>query len=281
MGLRSIRDGHLKVCPKDTDNGLSPYCTLECCAKNRGAYAWEFALQNPQAEFQFLACIGANSSTVASYQAVPYLRTNTDLVTITVGGDNGNAFAQLVKHCVYFRENKNCTAAFANARDVLQYARSNLTYVLNAIRKQAPLAQINVLGYVQFFNASGTHCQNDFLKHVSLENKTEMNSLVRQVNGNSSLAITAWNALYPKSVPAAFIDVDPAFASNRLCDPTPYFQWEIVNFTIPGVAGPCGQGNDVWPWTGVFHPNELGQKAYLNTLSASLRCQSGTFRNEL
>lgn len=262
-----------------SDNGLNN-CTIECCGKNTGAYAYMFANAHPTAKFQNLACSGANSTLVNNTQ-INYLLPDTDMVTITVGGDNGNAFAGLVRHCVYFRNTQLCNDAFANANNVLNYAQSNLTLVLNRIYATAKSSQINVLGYVQFWNdtVDSGKCQWEplsDLRAVSAINKTNMNQLVLKANAISLNTINVWNSVNskdPNFIRARFIDVDPYFRLHRLCDPEPYLKWRAgFQATPPDDSPACGEGNDVWPKTGVFHPNEVGQGVYLNALSASLGC---------
>ena len=92
-------------------------CTTIPCAKNRGAYGWQFKEANALDHFAFFACSGANTITCSQKQ-IARIDPETDLVTINIGGNNGEAFAGVINWCIFFRKQANCSKALSNAQKV-------------------------------------------------------------------------------------------------------------------------------------------------------------------
>ena len=267
-GLRSCEGGRLPICNGTSNN--STQCTTKLCGKNVGAYGWQFNKANAEnfKVFTFLPCSGATTSSCLKKQ-VPYIPLNTDLVTIDIGGNNGNAFARVLT-CVYVIGQVGCARALKNAQDVIKKIAPDLRHLLNQINVAAPTAKVVVLGYVQFWPAVDVpiDCQSNSLRRPTAVQKAKMNQLVVDMNAAIEQAAIQTGCHY--------VDVDKSFEGHRLCEPTPWIQWEL--FGRPGF----GDGDDdgitdpnlnTWN-SGVFHPTFEGQRQYASQLAAATGCKS-------
>lgn len=195
----------------------------------------------------------------------------------------------MVGNCVYdlkyYPKRTNCAAALQNATEVLSTIKPAIKEALYALKNAAPLAKINLLSDIQLW--SGTTSE-DFcygtLGLVPTPTKTQMKSLLTQFSGNVPEAVNDFNVAnsgVSGFADATFVNVDPCFECHRLCDETPFLQWNIIsNVSEPrsleedDFSVMWGPLVEFWPLTGVFHPNYLGQQAYLKALSDSLKCSS-------
>jgi lysophospholipase L1-like esterase len=123
------------------------------CARSPRSYPRLWKDRNTVTTFRFVACSGATTDDVLRDQ-VSALRSGTDLVSITVGG-NDAGFAPTVISCVLAGDSA-CTSAVRLARtyisDVLP-GRLDTTYA--AIRRRAPDARVVVLAYPRLFDTTG------------------------------------------------------------------------------------------------------------------------------
>jgi len=182
----------------------------------------------------FQACSGATTSTVISSQ-LSALGSSTNLVTITIGG-NDAGFATVMEDCaLYFFP---CQSAISTAN---AYIKNSLPGVLNTtyndIRADAPNAQVIVLGYPLLFTAGGATCGIDLL---TSGNEKSLNATGVALDGAIQGAV---------GDRAGFTYVNPqsAFASHEDCSSSPW----LNGVTLPLVAS--------------FHPNIPGE-AELATL---------------
>jgi len=235
------------------------------------------------AQWGFQACSGATTDAVLSVgwhsDPLPQLALNrsrdtrnandlpvdgnTDLVTITIGGNDVN-FADILQFCAF---SNDCTTekyqgkSLANAiTDRLNALGPKLETVYRQIRAQAPHARILVAGYPQLFPASaaeqncGKLAQRDYvtkngnrLQHHSIGfSQTEQNFLRGQA---SRLNQTIADRVARAGVGATFVPVDGQFASHEICGNGG--EW-INAFTF---SLSSRKANDQ-----SFHPNAAGQR---------------------
>lgn len=125
-------------------------------------------------ELTDVSCGGATSESLTERQTPPNgspvppqldaLTAETDLVTLSIGGNDGKAFGTLVTTCVGLalrdRQGAPCAELGKKKRDglgaqVTTLAR-RLGKAVQQIRERAPRARIVMVGYPQMFPASGT-----------------------------------------------------------------------------------------------------------------------------
>lgn len=251
-GLNATNGGELPIdpnCPAD-----SPKCTTSQCAKNTGAYSYQFWNRYQGNTYSFLACSGANTTdAVTQAKKIP---STTSTVTITIGGNDGDAFSEIVHYCVYEHFLGLCDRHLTKARNTINGIATSLQGVYSNITTQAPGATVVVLGYPQFWpNSAVLSCPGDFLKNPSFDQRTQMNNLVLAINSQIKAAVSK---VLPKGI---YADVDAGFQGHRMCEQPTYFNWQIeLNQTK-------------YPYhAGVFHPNFQGQQQYLAAMQTALKC---------
>ena len=133
--------------------GAPPYQNAGCLRSSR-SYAPLWASSHAVSSFAFPACGGATTSDVLGSQ-LGSLNANTDLVTITIGG-NDIGFADVMTTCT-LGGNTSCVNAVngaTNEANTLLPARLDATYA--AIRAAAPNALVIVLGYPRLISPTGS-----------------------------------------------------------------------------------------------------------------------------
>ena len=242
-------------------NGIA--CTLKECAKDTGAYSYQFAQDYNISSFQYLACSGSNVSTVLDTQVNVLEFGKPDLVTINAGGDDGKTFAKVVLPCVYMYNSNDCDKALDDGNATIAGISTGLDDLFDGIKQTAdPSATVVVMSYPQLWgNLNTTDCGWPF-DNPTPGQKQRMDQLVLDMNAALSLAAGKANFL--------FADVNPAYAGHRICDKTgiesysSWFQW------LPK----CGNDaeDEFYCELSVFHPVLDGQSAYLSTLKSALGC---------
>jgi hypothetical protein len=245
------------------------------------------------ADFEFLACSGANINNVTDDQV--YLNespdpafANADLVSVTVGGDQNHAFFTVVALCVYAIRFGLCDAALASA----SYTINNDVYgpIATLFQKiettAAPNARVVVLAYPRIWSATGNTCQDDsehvhILQKVPMENRQAMDTLIDEMN--TKLEQRAQTAGF------VFVDTNDAWDGHRLCDNTtsPWFQYDIL--PLPWAEAEGIDLNEVlsieseilkwlqkWlkslPNLAVFHPTVEGHQVLAQGVEAGAGC---------
>jgi lysophospholipase L1-like esterase len=219
--------------------GAPPYQDIGCLRSSR-SYAALWASTHAVSSFAFAACGGATTSDVLNSQ-LGALNANTDLVTITIGG-NDVGFASVMTACTLGGDSTCINAvnqAMAEAQTILP-ARLDATYA--AIRAAAPNALVIVLGYPRLVSPTGS-CG---LFNLSSTKRAALN------NG---------------------ADVLDAVIADRVAAAGPGFVYQsaIAHFDGHGACGPS-------PWINRFsllqivesyHPNATGYSAgYLPLVNA-------------
>ncbi|MEI7034236.1 SGNH/GDSL hydrolase family protein [Streptomyces pratensis] len=123
------------------------------CRRSANAYPHLWARANSPASFDFVACSGATTSSVAGNQ-LGVLNASTSLVSVTAGG-NDVGFADVMTDCVLSSEAvcvNSVNAAVARMNNSLPGALDSL---YGSIRDRAPQAQVVVLGYPRFYQLPG------------------------------------------------------------------------------------------------------------------------------
>jgi lysophospholipase L1-like esterase len=188
--------------------------------------------------FTFEACGGAKTTDVISSQ-LGALSSSTNLVTITIGG-NDAGFSTVMEDCaLYFWE---CSSAISNANNYIQNTlpgQLNTTY--SDIRKAAPNAKVIVLAYPRLFDAAGDTCNADALTPSS---EKSLNNTANLLDGVISSATSAHGF--------TFVDPRSAFDSHEICSNS---EW------LNGLSNPISES---------FHPNVTGQAEFASLIEAVL-----------
>jgi lysophospholipase L1-like esterase len=212
------------------------------CARSPLSYPPLWAAEHHAASFGFAACSGAKTADVVASQTSA-LQPETDLVTITIGG-NDAGFGPVLQTCTAAQSDRTCEgavdAAEAFERSVLP---GRLTRTYAAIRRAAPRAQVIVLGYPRLFDLAPS-CADP-----------RVPNLVRRKKLNEGADVLD-NVIF-KTVSQqsgfSFTDVRGQFAGHGVCSADPW----INGPSVPTPIGP-------------YHPNQTGYRdGYLSALDAA------------
>jgi lysophospholipase L1-like esterase len=178
---------------------------------------------------------------VVSYQ-VPQLKSSTDLITITIGG-NDAGFADTVISCT-LGSDSYCAGKVAQSGE---YINRTLPGVLDrtyrAIREKAPDAEVVVLGYPRLFDVTQASCG---IGGMSLAKR-------RLINGGAD-ELAAVVADRARAAGFIFSDVRDEFDGHGACGPSPWINGLVV-----------------LPPTDSFHPNRSGYTSgYLPAMEDAL-----------
>ncbi len=211
------------------------------CARSPLSYAPLWAAEHHLASFGFAACSGARTADVLANQ-IPALQPSTDLVTITIGG-NDAGFGPVLQTCTVARSDRTCFAAVDAAeafeRSVL---RDRLTRTYAAIRRTAPHAQVIVLGYPRLFDLAPS-CADPRVPNLARRQKLNegadvLNDVIRSVSQQFEFS---------------FSDVRGRFAGHGVCSADPWINGPSVSTSV-----------------GPYHPSQTGYRnGYLNALEAA------------
>ncbi|CAM5609255.1 MULTISPECIES: SGNH/GDSL hydrolase family protein [Streptomyces] len=124
------------------------------CRRSTAAYPYLWQAANSPASFDFVACSGATTSSVASSQ-LGVLSASTSLVSVTAGG-NDVGFADVMQDCVLGSEATCLSSVDAAVGQMNNTLPGSLDSLYDNIRARAPQAQVVVLGYPRFYQLSGS-----------------------------------------------------------------------------------------------------------------------------
>jgi lysophospholipase L1-like esterase len=211
------------------------------CLRGTSGYPAQWSRLNHPASYRNVACGGAVTDDVRLFQ-VPYLSRKTDLVTITIGG-NDAGFAPAVISCT-ISSDAACAGVVAVAHTyVTGVLPGKLDATYRAIRQHAPNATVVVLSYPILFDTTSANCGAG---GMSLAKRRSLNSGAQDLD-----------ELIEDRARAAgftFADVRGTFAGHGICAASPYLN-----------------GLTVIPPTDSFHPNANGYTyGYLPALTAAL-----------
>jgi lysophospholipase L1-like esterase len=133
--------------------GAGPYLSGGCSRSNN-SYAAQWAASHAVSSFGFAACGGAVTGDVVSMQLAS-VNANTDLVTITIGG-NDVGFGDTMVNCTIGSDSAciNSVNQGITATNTTLPAKLDTTYA--AIRAKAPSARVVVLGYPRLISPTGS-----------------------------------------------------------------------------------------------------------------------------
>lgn len=258
-------------------------------------------------EWGFQACSGATTEDVLSSDQwgdpLPQLATqrgadvsnvndlpvdaNTDLVTITVGGDDVH-FSDVLKFCAF---SNDCTSYSYQGQSLASWAAQQLAMlspkldaVYQRVHEQAPDARILVLGYPQLLpsSLSEQRCpklgQKDFfirgdgaVRHLSIGfSSPEQNwfrSATTQLNDliASRVDATGFASRVVRPGTITFVRVDALFAGHEVCGAARGGEW--VNGPT---LSPTSFTQRNYLNSQSFHPNEFGHWAMAALINLKL-----------
>ncbi|MEV7900867.1 SGNH/GDSL hydrolase family protein [Streptomyces anulatus] len=184
------------------------------CRRSTNAYPYLWQAANSPASFDFVACSGATTSSVASSQ-LGVLSPSTSLVSVTAGG-NDVGFADVMQDCVLSSE-ATCISSVNNAVSQMNNTLpGSLDSLYDGIRARAPQAQVVVLGYPRFYKLAGScvaglseaertainnasDVLNDVIAKRSADAGFTFSSVVDEFTGHELCSGDAW--LHSVSVP--------------------------------------------------------------------------------
>lgn len=184
------------------------------CRRSTNAYPYLWQAANSPASFDFVACSGATTSSVASSQ-LGALSASTSLVSVTAGG-NDVGFADVMQDCVLSGE-ATCINSVNNAVSQMNNSLpGSLDSLYDGIRARAPQAQVVVLGYPRFYKLAyscfaglseaersainnASDVLNDVIAKRSADAGFTFSSVVDEFTGHELCSGDAW--LHSVSVP--------------------------------------------------------------------------------
>jgi lysophospholipase L1-like esterase len=213
--------------------GTNSYDLSASCQRSSQAYPALWAAQQGAATFTFAACAGATTSSVRSSQ-LGGLTAGTDLVTITVGGNDAD-FVGSVLTCRLGSDSacfSKLDSATAFIRNTLP-ARLDVTY--RDIRTRAPNARLVVLGYPHLYRTG--FC----LFEISDARRARINAVA-----DTLATVTAQRVV---AAGGTFLDARGAYSGHEVC------------------SGSAWLNGTTLPITDSYHPNRSGySQAYLPLL---------------
>ncbi len=231
------------------------------CLRSSNNYPALVAAARPDVTLVDVSCSSADSSSMIGVQetgdqAQPpqfdALTEDTDLVTVSLGGNDFDLFATLVGYCPQLRSSDPHGAPCAEKLSSggsdrltreLRKIRSHVTAIVQGIRNRAPEARVIVVGYPQILPATGT-CP-DLLPLAD----GDVDYARRIVEG---LARAVQEAA--KATKAEYVDVFRATAGHDICADDPWIN---------------GQNTDTEKAL-AFHPFAAEQRAVADLLLAKL-----------
>ena len=129
--------------------GTGSYTLDSACKRSVYAYPYLFAHTHSMGSFDFVACSGAKTTDLIAKQ-LPYLKPTTNLVTMTIGG-NDIGFANLIQQCTLSDCSSSLLTTKANLGSTLGPALNTAFF---DVKHAAPNATVIVLGYPRVFSTS-------------------------------------------------------------------------------------------------------------------------------
>ena len=213
--------------------GAGAYYT-DGCRVSANAYPRLWADANSPAYFRFEACGGATTQDVLETQ-VQALRTDTRLVTISIGG-NDTGWGDTLTSCLTSSDT-TCARLNETTRAFIRGTLpGRLDRVYATIKSRAPSARVLVLGYPRLFGG------NTFCLVASRAKRSAINQSADQLSATIAARAAAHGF--------AYLDVRGPFGTHEVCGSGS--DWVI------GIAS-----------DGAFHPNASGQRhGYYKVLEA-------------
>ncbi|KAK5044836.1 hypothetical protein LTR84_010374 [Exophiala bonariae] len=191
------------------------------CGRFSGAYPVKVAggkqLNISHENVRYLACGGSNGQSVLFHQ-VPFIG-NSDVVTITAGG-NEIHFFNVLNACVYhWLPFADCEKEIGEARAMVQ-SRNLINQIDTVIARSAkcmhPDALLLVTGYARFFNE-----RTDLCDHVTFSRTRPLDYLTKEKRRALNQLVSMLNDVIRASAElhgVEYIDIDPVFEGHRFCE---------------------------------------------------------------
>lgn len=214
------------------------YADSGSCRRSPVAYPVKVASQKGYT-LSFAACSGAKSGDVINHQ-LGSLNGSTRSVTISIGG-NDAGFSSVIASCA----RPWPWTCWSDIDDAEYYMRSTLPGrldgVYSQIRRRAPSAKVEVIGYPRIFNQRDT-C--NVASRISAGEQVEL-------NGAADLLATT-TAGRASAYGFGYVDPRSSFAGHAVCHPVAW---------INGLSYPVSES---------YHPNASGQTAYADLVAPAL-----------
>ncbi|MGH9224174.1 MAG: GDSL-type esterase/lipase family protein [Acidimicrobiales bacterium] len=224
-------------------DGVPPYYQ-EPCRRSERVYGSLYATTHasPEPLLAHFACSGKIIEEMVADQ-YPFVVSNTDLVTLTIGGNN-LGFSSVLTECI---------ASPFDCRDDQKEDDARALYTplkdaYSSLKQLAPVARIVVLTYPLIFTnenrVSGLECIGDL--GMSPEERTWVNSVTTALNDTIRSA--------GQDAGVEVLSIEDAFRGHEVCTQSPFFH---------GYEG-VGDARS-------FHPNLTGNEVMATRLAAHLQ----------
>ncbi len=214
--------------------GVPPY---EACGRSQAAYAVQLYGRMKIDLDDFAACAGATTSSMVSGGQLNALDTDTDLVTLTIGG-NDIGWSTAVTACLGGTD-AQCAGSLALVRGrVTNQLPGLLDSVYAQVSAAAPGAHVVVTGYPRLFSS-----EHGALLGASPSEQEALNDGADLLNAVIADAVAEHGF--------QFVDVTKRFVGHGANAPEPW------------ILGPFDPGS--------FHPNAAGYEAYSAAVTAAIK----------
>lgn len=181
----------------------------------------------------FIACSGAVIQDVLTYQ-VPNVQQDTDMVTLSIGGNN-LGMEGILNGCVFQFSGSsppNCTESIVAAKTVISSAQfgNDWTNLTNAILEKlttSASSAIFITGYTNFFSEDLSNQCDNITFSYSPSNKPELNGLLREQLNELSQTLNWYLHYYTTQSnrrlganKVVYVDYDENYNGHRFCRPT-------------------------------------------------------------
>ena len=215
--------------------GTGSYTLDSACKRSIYAYPYLFAQRHTMSSFDFVACSGAKTTDLVAKQ-LPYLKPTTNLVTMTIGG-NDIGFASLIEQCTL----SDCTKTLVNTTNNLGSTLGPaLATTFADVKQDAPNATVIVLGYPHVFSTST--CLGTL--GISSTEEKDANALSDALDGLLSSSAKSYGFTYESAI--------TPWTGHAVCSSSPWLNG--LNLFNTGES---------------YHPNKAGHSSgYLPLVTA-------------
>lgn len=237
--------------------GLPPFIgqsDANQCHRSSNAYAMLAEKSSAHLRLKaFVACSGATTWDVLHGRngeagQLDVLSPETDVVTITVGGDDVE-FGKAARICNFDHGTDQCVAQLQRSRDISSSHefRVKVANVVLEIKARAPHARVMTVGYPYIFSNPGAPSGCGWYAQLMSPQERE---LVEDITQDIDFALS----LAASSTNSEFVDPRDDFASHLVCDNN--------NYT---------QGVNLFNNEYSYHPTLGGQKEYADEIVALIQ----------
>lgn len=228
------------------------------CGRSTNNYPTLLAGKIKPAKFTDVSCGGADTSHMTAPQSVPLgrnapqfsaLTPQTDLVTVSIGGNDFSLFSTAITTCTALRptdpKGAPCARHFGNSlAPKISQIGARVVQVLKGIRERSPHAKIVVIGYPRILPPSGTCSALPFAAgDYSFLDSTEQ-ALNRALQQAASITQNS------------FVDTYQPSLNHHACAPR-------------GTAWINGQHTDLFA-AAAYHPFRVGMVGVANVIYGAL-----------